>query len=249
MNEDLKLPLLLSTILHLTVILLFTIKAFLFPPQVTFFEPALRVDIVGLPDKYKANEPSVSEIAIKNEEKSEVKKEVPKAEPKEEPEVILSKSKASAKSDDSKLSAADAIKRLKQQLAIDKIKNEMKDKEREALSKKISSYKGNVLSPGTELTGVNKLQHENYLGSLDRHVKQYWSLPEWLAKGDYKAQVRILVDEQGMLLNAQLIKSSGNPAYDEIVLETVKKASPFPIPPEKFKAMVSMNGMVLGFPE
>lgn len=253
MKDSLKLPLILSAIAHGLLVLVFTVKAVLFPEQMEIFEPALRVDIVDLPDKVEAVLPPVSSPAEDNKvpiEKPTMVMERPKRNSEAvEPEVALSKKKDLPKVEENKPSPSEAIKKLKKQLAIEKIKEELKAQERQELSQRVSKYKGNVLSPGTELTGVSKLQHENYLTHLDRHVKQYWSLPEWLARGSYSAQVRIFLDEQGLLIKALLIKSSGNPSYDEIVVETVKKAVPFPMPPEKFRAMVRINGMVLGFPE
>ena len=125
----------------------------------------------------------------------------------------------------------------------------VKHQELEALKDRIIKYKGSQLAPGTELSGVAKLQHENYLNSLDQHVKQFWSLPEWLARGSYSAQVKIFIDENGLLLKTLMIRGSGNSDYDDLVLETIKKSVPFPAPPEKFRAIVSVTGIVLGFPE
>jgi colicin import membrane protein len=99
------------------------------------------------------------------------------------------------------------------------------------------------------LTGVAKIQHDNFLTQIDHHVKQFWSLPEWLARGGYKARVKIFIDFNGLLLKAELVSTSGNSSYDEVVLETVKKAVPYPVPPEKFRDIMSVSGMVLGFPE
>jgi colicin import membrane protein len=249
MRDELNLPLLYSAIAHLVLVLIFTVNAALFPEALEVVEQAIRVDIVDLPEKLPAAPPSSPAEPIK-----EVVKPEPPAskavEQEPEPEVISNPTKVvKAPLEDSKLNASDAIKKLKKQLAIEKIKEEMKDKERQELSQRVSQYKGTTISPGTELTGVNKLQHEAYLSGLDKHVKQYWSLPEWLARGSFSAQVRIYIDEQGLLIKSQLIRGSGNPSYDDTVLETIKKAVPYPIPPDKFRAILRVHGMVLGFPE
>lgn len=255
MRDELSIPLLFSAAAHLLLVLVFTVKAVFFPEAIEAFAPALRVDIVDLPDKLPsqpAPPPQVAKEEAKTPPPAEpIKAEPPKPEIKvKEPEIVLNpKKEEKIPKDDKKLSTSDAIDKLKKQLAIDKIRQEMKDEQRQELSDRVAKFKGNVLSPGTELNGVNKLQHENYLSNLDRHVKQFWSLPEWLARGNYTAQVRIFVDDQGLLLKVQLIRGSGNSSYDDTVLETVKKAVPYPVPPEKFRAIVSVNGMVLGFPE
>jgi colicin import membrane protein len=246
MRDDLSLPILYSIIAHLLLVLLFTVKAVLFPEAIDNFEPALRVDIVDLPDKVAPSTPSLPTAPAP--EAQPATKTLPKLD--DAPEVVLNPGKdPKNKKNDAKISASEAIEKLKKQMAIDKIRAEMKDEARKDLSQRVAQYKGNVLSPGTELSGVVKLQHENYLTTLDHHVKQYWSLPEWLARRNYSVRVRIYIDEQGFLLKSDLMRGSGNPAYDETVFETLKKAVPFPVPPEKFRAIVSVNGLVLGFPE
>ena len=117
------------------------------------------------------------------------------------------------------------------------------------LTQKMIEYKGNILASGTELIGINKIQHSNYLADLDRHVKRFWRLPEWLARRNYSARIKIYINGQGSLMGVKLIQPSGNTDYDDMVLSAVKKADPFPAPPEKFKAIVSEDGMLLGFPE
>lgn len=255
MRDELTLPILYSIATHLVVILAFTVKAVFFPEQIELMEPALRVDIVDLPDKISPMEPptpaSPPQEAAKPQE--QVKKTLPPVTKEEDltPAVVLKtlKDKKKPQEEIRNSAADDAIKKLKKQLAIEKIKDEIKAQQRQELNSKVQKFKGNVLAAGTELTGVNKLQHESYLTQLDHHVKRYWHLPEWLARRSYRAQVRIFLDEQGMLTQSQLVLRSGNDDYDDMVLETVKKASPFPSPPEKFKDIVGITGMVLGFPE
>ncbi|RYZ88219.1 MAG: TonB C-terminal domain-containing protein, partial [Proteobacteria bacterium] len=109
--------------------------------------------------------------------------------------------------------------------------------------------KGNVLSPGTELTGLTRLQHDNYLSSLDQQIKQNWVLPQWLSKKQLRAQVRLKLDEKGQVVSRDIVLSSGNSSYDDLALDTIDKSAPFPPPPEKFVSIVAVNGLVIGFPE
>ena len=161
-----------------------------------------------------------------------------------EPKVDLDQSK-----NKKKVEVESAIDKLRKDVAIDKVKGLLNNE------KKIDSqaapvvYKGNILSPGTELTGVNRLDHQDYHAMLDRHVKQYWSLPEWVARAALKTQVRIYLNENGLLVDAKIVKGSGQASYDESVLDSVKKASPYPAPPTKFRDVVRVDGILLGFPE
>lgn len=256
-HVDISKPFLLSLLAHLVLVLMFTVKAVLFPSTEELYQPALRVDMVDLPDKLAPiNETPAPAEPPKPEEKPALppptppapKPEPVKSKPVEKPDLVLDPKKTPDKKED-KSNTSDAIEKLKKKMAIDKIKEEITQKERQELKQKVTQYKGNVLAPGTELTGIAKLQHENYLGQIDKHVKQFWSLPEWLARGDYKAKVKVFLDSRGFLTRAELLSSSGNSSYDDIVIETIKKAVPYPVPPDKFRDIMSVNGMVLGFPE
>ena len=57
------------------------------------------------------------------------------------------------------------------------------------------------------------------------------------------------ITPQGFVKYKKIVSSSGNESYDDLVLSTVDKASPFPTPSDKFKDILSSEGFVLGFPE
>ena len=244
-NKEFKAAIKWSLIAHVVVFGMFTLKAAFFTSEAIDYSAAIRVDIVALPEKLDPNQVSL----VKPEEKVKETVTKAKAEPLPEkkekvkdPEVInLNKTKSKQQ---------DALEKLKKMSAIDKIKNdvEREKSEKEAL-KKVAQVKGNILSPGTALTGLNKLQHENYVADLDRHIKEHWSLPEWMSKRDFKAQARVRIDEKGQIVSREIVKTSGNSNYDEIVLETIDQSAPFPQPPEKFAAIVSVQGILIGFPE
>ncbi|MNL32071.1 hypothetical protein D3C87_1538990 [compost metagenome] len=176
-----------------------------------------------------------------------VKPELPKHQPKKDDGLNLEKNKANQQS---------AIEKLKAMAALEKIKDEVAEEKKKTPppgtgkdNSGATKIKGNMVSPGTSLTGLTKLQHETYGADLDRHIKQHWALPEWLAKRDLKAQARVFIDTRGNILGRKIVKSSGNPSYDEEVLATIDRAAPFPAPPEKFQALVSVDGILIGFPE
>lgn len=235
-----------SVIAHVVVVAVFTVKATFFQGEAIDYSAAIRVDIVALPEKLDPNEISL----VKPEEKA------PETIVKTKPEALPEKTETKQKDADAinlkkvKSKQQAALEKLKKQSALDKIKNDV-ERERSAAEalKKIAQVKGNILSPGTSLTGLNKLQHENYVADLDRHIKERWALPEWMAKRDFNAQARVRIDERGQVISREIYKSSGNPSYDEIVLETIDQSAPFPIPPGKFAAIVGVQGILIGFPE
>ncbi|KHD88502.1 MAG: energy transducer TonB [Bdellovibrio sp. ArHS] len=259
----------ISIALHAFIISVFTLKAVFFTPEAIDFSQAIRVDMVGLPDKIEPKDmpaPAKEEArpALPDKEKAP---EIPAEKP---PEKVVEKKtavakpepvKPVAKKDDGvnlekvKSQQQNALEKLKAMAALEKIKNDVAEEKRKAAAGSGKSdsggqkIKGNVLSPGTSLTGLTKLQHDTYASDLDRHIKANWALPEWLAKRDFKAQAVVFIDSRGNILGRKIVKSSGNPSYDEEVLATIDRSAPFPAPPEKFLAIVSVDGILIGFPE
>lgn len=250
----------ISFAIHALLLSFFTLKAVFFTSEPIDFSQAVRVDIVGLPEKVDPKTltppsptPSPEEAQpTLPEKKSDPQIKTPPSKPvaaktlpkKTEEGLNLQKVKSQQKS---------AIEKLKAMAALEKIKQEMTDTKKVTGTGKSNTstqkIKGNILSPGTSLTGLAKLQQETYVSDLDRHIKQNWSLPEWLAKRDYTARVRLYIDSHGNILERKIVKSSGNSSYDEEVLATIDRSSPFPSPPEKFLAIFSVDGILIGFPE
>lgn len=265
-DEKLERGLGISFALHALIFSVFTLKAVFFTPETIDFSQAVRVDIVGLPEKVEPQilpppaaeeaKPALPEKVVEKapeppKEKVAEKKPVPaepiKAPPKKVDDGInLEKVKSKQQSALEKLKAMTALEKIKEEAAAEKTKAPPGAGKSDSGVQKI---KGNVLSPGTSITGLAKLQHDTYAADLDSHVKQNWSLPEWLAKRDLKAQARVYIDSRGNILGRKIIKSSGNPSYDEEVLATIDRSAPFPAPPEKFLAIVSVDGILIGFPE
>lgn len=260
---------LISLGLHFFILSLFILQNVFFDGEKIDYESAIRVDIVGLPDKIQNQvpsepAPSESKPAPKEEPKPpepqaavepETTTKLPdKKLPQESEAIKLTKEKNKPEpSDKIKKKQQDALDKIKRMSALDKIKSDVENEQRKdtlsKLSKSTHQYKGNVLNAGTELTGLNKIQHENYVSLLDKKIKENWTLPQWLANKNYKAQALIKIDENGVVVYNQIYKSSGNTSYDDIVIETINKSSPFPKPPEKFVDIVGIKGILIGFPE
>ncbi|KYG69107.1 energy transducer TonB [Bdellovibrio bacteriovorus] len=258
----------ISIALHAAIISVFTLKAVFFTPEPIDFSQAVRVDMVGLPDKVEpktlpapAKEEAKAALPEKNQAEEKTVEKPPekvvekKTPPKPEPAKPVAKKEDGVNLEKVKSQQQSALEKLKAMAALDKIKNDVAEEKRKAAAGAGKSdsgaqkIKGNVLSPGTSLTGLTKLQHDTYASDLDKHIKNNWALPEWLAKRDFKAQAVVFIDSRGNILGRKIVKSSGNPSYDEEVLQTIDKSAPFPAPPEKFLAIVSVDGILIGFPE
>jgi colicin import membrane protein len=65
------------------------------------------------------------------------------------------------------------------------------------------------------------------------HMRQNWVLTGNFRMNSLAAQVEVELDASGTVLGEpRLLRSSGNPWYDEGVVRSIRKASPLPAPPE-----------------
>ena len=223
--------------LHIFLFLSLTIKYIFFKGEPLIYENAVRVDLVALPDKLPPAESAAPQPIEPPKQVIPPPAKLPKVEPKND-EINLDKSKLKEKA---------ALKKLKEMDAFEKIKRQMEAEQRLKAAEKV--FKGNQLSSGTELRGLSKLDHDNYIANVKKKIYDNWDLPEWLAQKDLKAQVLARFDENGNLIYKQMLKSSGNPSYDELIMDALQKSSPVPVPPEKLSKIISQEGILIGFPE
>lgn len=262
----------LSLTLHLGIILFFVIKGFVFRDEVIDYSQAIRVDIVGLPEKIKKTPPKQLMPSKDIVSEADLPKEVVKetvtqsSEPAPRPIVTplppkvdkdflnlaqLKKNETKQKEAFQKLKTMTAIERIQKE--VEKEKKEKKEAKNQGKSSGVAGptknapIKGNILAPGTELIGIDKIQHENYAAELDRHVKQFWSLPEWLNRKGYKGQLIVRIDERGQIISREILKNSGNQQFDESIIATIDQSNPLPAPPEKLSAKVRSEGILIGF--
>lgn len=250
---------------HAVLILAMVVKvSFFSKPRIDLSE-AIRVDMVGLPEKYNPAQKPTTDLPEKiekqpepvaEEKKPEPKVEAkpePKPEPKAEPKSEAKpdpKAKAepeAIKLDKAKQKQKAALEKLKKLSAIEKIKQQVQNEKVAAEVAKIQ--KGRVISRGTSLTGIDRIQSDNYTGQLDALVKAHWALPQWLIGKPLKTKVLVKIEPDGRVSDKKVVQSSGNPTYDDYCLQAVTKASPFPKVPEKFTEIYSEDGVVFGFPE
>ena len=71
---------------------------------------------------------------------------------------------------------------------------------------------------------------DEYIGKIKAKIEQNTFAPEGLT-GNPRAEFKIVLLPTGEVLSATLVKSSGNPAYDEAVERSIYKSAPLPVPP------------------
>ena len=224
---------------HVSVFLFFTLKTLFLPSEKIDYSTAVRVDIVALPDKLSPDT-ALAPQDSKPEKIKPITKNKPESKKSEPDAISLKKTKTKQQ---------EALDRLKKMSALEKIKVEVETSKRRAQAlEKISEVKGNVISAEASLTGLNKLQHDEYVSILDQHIKQNWTKPKWIEK-ELRARVRVKIDENGQIISRELVLSSGDSIYDENVISTIESSVPFPKPPEKFVDIVAIRGILIGFPD
>lgn len=242
-----------SLIVHVVLFLVLTVENVFFANTDVNIQNAIRVDMVALPDKAVPNEmpapapepaplPDASnKLVEKNAENIKIEKSVVLNTKAKDPEAIrLNKSKAKQKQ---------ALEKLKQLEALENIQKDI-DKDARANKNKNSKdkkYKGNVLSPGSSLTGITKLEVDAYIDNVHQHMLARWMLPQFLKNRNFRTDVVVKFDSNGNILSKEILKSSGNPTFDDYVLTAIQKSSPVPIPPNKFTRIASEQGFLFRF--
>jgi colicin import membrane protein len=241
LDADMKKMIFMSLALHGTLLLIFTVKMAFFASDIPKYQPVIRVDILGLPDKRDPDKMIAAPAPTPTHE-------TVKAPPEKAPPKPIEKEESKTNT----ISQSAALNKLKSLSAIEKLKA-MSEKNKEekplAEAKPTEVVKGNILSVGTALKGLNKMEFDQYQGSLDAHVKNNWALPEWMQSQGFHATVLIKIDKTGQVIERRFIKKSGNAEFDERVMTAIEKSNPFPVPPEKFVDMVGIQGITFAFPE
>lgn len=217
---------------HVALVLMFTVRAVLFPSEPIVVRHAIRVDMVGLPDKAKP-EPVAKPVAPKAP-KPVVK---PKAKPKT-PKVNLKKAKNAQKSALEKIAAMEALSKIKNELA--------EKKQREKIAEMV---RGNNIAKGNALTGIDQLDYDRYFDDVKTRVHDQWNIPQWMADAKFKASALVKIDERGYVVSSRITTSSGNTTFDSRVLEAIKNASPLPAPPTRLRGILASQGIIFNFPD
>lgn len=77
---------------------------------------------------------------------------------------------------------------------------------------------------------------ESYARKLARHVAQYKYYPHSARRSRLQGKIIVAftLNAHGFLYDSRIVQSSGHPLLDDAALETLRRAQPFPPPPEGF---------------
>lgn len=87
---------------------------------------------------------------------------------------------------------------------------------------------------------------EDFRQRIQVKVQSYVRLPQNIS-GNPEAVFKVNLFANGEVRSTELVKSSGNPAYDLEVERAILKASPLPLPNEKDAAALFRSGLILKF--
>ncbi|HEB54985.1 MAG TPA: cell envelope integrity protein TolA [Gammaproteobacteria bacterium] len=76
---------------------------------------------------------------------------------------------------------------------------------------------------------ANQQEISKYLGQIKNAVTRHWTLPAQEVKG-LRCEVKVRIIPNGEVIDVQIIKSSGNLAFDRSVETAVYRAAPLPVP-------------------
>ena len=109
--------------------------------------------------------------------------------------------------------------------------------------------KGNEKKDGSDLTGLSKIAYSRYIQELKTKVHSQYTIPEWMAEANLKAQLQVYIDERGYVTKRLVHRSSGNMVFDKAAVDAVDASSPLPAPPEDLRSRFKAFGIYLNFPE
>jgi len=92
---------------------------------------------------------------------------------------------------------------------------------------------------------VRGLEFILYTQRLQRRVQESWIVTE--KKPGLTASVSFKIQPDGEVQDVELMKSSGDGAFDQSVLRAVRKAAPFPPPPQSYAQEFATQKIVMNF--
>lgn len=245
-----------SLLLHGFFVVILTVQSVFFSRPHLDISQAISVSIgelknsERLPEKIQSADNPVTAASPKVAEKAPVKEEAPKANEKkiiektEKPDVDLKANKSKQQKALAQLKKSSALEKIKQEL-----KKEAASKVQQTRHSRSTSSRSYIVPAGTALSGLDRLQADEYLALLDQRIKQNWALPQWLINKPLKARILVKINEAGQLLSLSALSTSGNTSYDQYCMSAIEKAAPFPTVPEKLSEKFRVDGIVVGFPE
>jgi colicin import membrane protein len=186
----------------------------------------------------------------------EAKAEKPEAKP-EKTETKPQAEKTPVKTTEEKLTATESLppEERERQIAaaLERVKSRVQSQESVARDNPEFSEEAKGSRPITKGEAVGEggggavrgLEFILYTQRLQRRVQESWIVTE--KKPGLTASVSFKIQPDGEVQDVELMKSSGDGAFDQSVLRAVRKAAPFPPPPPSYAQEFATQKIVMNF--
>jgi TonB family protein len=228
----------LSIGVHVLAALLLSVASWLFAPaKVSFEQQPVKASLVRLGKKRdekllpRKEEPPPPPPAVE--------KSVPSPTPAA-PEKVVALPSKDAKPEPKKDTAKDGAKDAKKSLF-----DALNKTARESTAQDVEGAED-----GDKDGDSAKQEGERYYGLISATVKRNYDVSDTIPEAErrtLRATVKVKLGASGELLDADLVKPSGNDLFDGAVLGAVKKAAPFGAPPEHLRDPLKKDGVSLVF--
>ena len=177
--------------------------------------------------KAEAEKKRQSELALKKKAEAEKKRTEEEARKKAEAEKQRKEEEARKK--------AEAEKKRKEEEARKKAEAEQKRKQEEARKKAEQELQARLAAEqareAAQRQSAMQRMVDEYVLYIQEKVQRSWIRPP-SSGSELSCTVEVRLIPSGEVIDAQIVRSSGNPAFDRSVEAAVFKASPLPVPPD-----------------
>jgi colicin import membrane protein len=137
------------------------------------------------------------------------------------------------------------------QNALAKIDKQLRERSATPEAAQISGEgRGFKYGTGTEPLKVMPSDPEylKYQAMVRWKIMREWVVPQSLtSEGNYNARIEVTINLDGDVVSVRWQSQSGNPAFDQSALRAVKRASPFPKPPDRLAWEAYNEGFLIEF--
>lgn len=241
----------ISLFIHLGLVLFIILRNLIFWGDTDVRPPALRVDLVDLPQVLKKD---LNQIPL------EVGGSKAQPEPEPTPEDSTTEEAKPGEMVQKRITVKkretkkrDEATKKEMQTAMDRIKALAKLRalqvDEEPSEKEGAVVRGNILSAGTSLSSdAVESMTSSFTDRVRDVLLKHWKLPIWLERRGLNATVLIFVNETGAVTQIKFLRSSDNKQFDQAVQAAIEASSPLPLPPDDIRENILSGGIQVGFP-
>ncbi len=104
----------------------------------------------------------------------------------------------------------------------------------------VSNGRGYGVGPGSGSAGIlSDPEFLLYYQKVQERIKDAWSFAS--GSKDLTTTVKFAIGPDGNLTGLQIARSSNNASFDQSVLRAIRRASPFPPPPERYRSQFAQG--------